>query len=255
MNLYHQTKAIVALVAVVSALSAMAADTNSANPFLGELSKTTALELPAKSAKLVTQAPAKTQAQATADVVKAAVGLNPASAGAVVGTIAQAVPEMAPIAAGTAVSLVPNQAASIARVAAAAAPAQAGKIVEAVCRVLLDKSKFKEVALAVAESAPDQTKDILSGVSAAIPALQSPLAKIMAGVTDKNTLTVATVLDQVPSTLDLAAAGPAATAGAQPALAGPTFGAPYVPPAGSHQNLDPGSGGDVPTGGTGYVAP
>jgi hypothetical protein len=102
-------------------------------------------------------------------------------------------------------------------------------------------------------------KEILTGIATAIPALKAPLAKALTGAnavaSAGATPTVATVLQQVPSTLELLPTTPVATAGGASALADPTYGAPYVPLPGSHVNLDPGSGTDVPTGGRNYASP
>ena len=124
-------------VTLVASVKMYAGETPSANPYFSTLSAVSLSELPAKSAALVTKADAKNRVEATIDVVKAAVGLNPAAAVAIVGAIAKSVPEMASVAAGTAVTLVPDQAVAIARAAAAAAPSEAGKIVEAVAHVPL----------------------------------------------------------------------------------------------------------------------
>ena len=258
MKIINQAKCFVALVAMSSTLTALAADktvagktTETASPYLGELSSVTSMELPAKAATLVSQAKAKARSQATVDVVKTAVGLNPAAAGPVVGSIAQAVPEMAPVAASTAVSLVPDQASAIARVAAAAAPAKAGEIVAAVCRVL--PKHYKEVASAVAEVAPSMGKDILTAVATTIPALKAPLAKAIASYNANNAPAVATVLEQVQPTLDLASTSPAQTASDLPIVEPPSFGPPPVVTTSPHQNLDPGSGTLVT--GRNYSAP
>lgn len=254
MKFTNQTKALVALLAVVAALNAGAADGTSASPFLGQLSSVTPAELPSTAASLVAAAPDKTRSQATMDIVKAAVGLNPAAAGAIVGTIAQSAPDMAAVAAATAVSLVPDQAVTIARAAAAAAPKQAGAIVQAVCRVL--PKSFAKVADAVAEVAPGADKEILSGLVAAIPTLKTPvnLAMQQAG---GGAVSVSTVLQTVLASLT---SGQIAGLADAPDMSGtpgiiPTGGAPYVPPSGSPGNLDPGSGGAVPTGGRGYATP
>lgn len=246
--------AISATVAAVLGMATVsrAGDTPAPNPFLTVLSTSTQAELPAKAADLVAQADAKQQSETTVNVVKAAVGLNPAAAPAIVGSIAQTTPMMAATAAGTAAGLVPGQAAVIARVAAAAAPAQAGKIVEAICRVL--PGSYADVAEAVAEVVPGANKEILGGVSAAIPALKEPINKAL--VANKNaTPTVNTVLNQVKATrlaggIEAAAGDPISGAGVNP-IVNP----PYVPPPASPVNLDPGSGGQVPTGGRNYSQP
>jgi len=251
MKFSNQLKTATALAVICAAVSVVAADKTLTNPYLAKLSHATAIELPNQSAQLVAKAEGKARSQVTVDVVKTALGLNPAAAGPVVGCIAQAVPEMAPSAAGTAVSLVPAQAETIARVAAAAAPKQAGAIVEAICRVL--PKQYKAVALAVAEAAASHDKQILAGIAIAIPALKAPIDKALAEAGE--TLTVATVLEAIPATLDLSPAPLVPTSGSGTALAGPTYGAPYVPLPGTPVNLDPGAGGDVPTGGRNYAAP
>jgi hypothetical protein len=235
----------IAAVAVMAALNAVAGS-NKANPFFATLSKATQMELPGKTAALVAKTGAKQQKQATIDAVTAAVGLNPAAAPAIVASVAQSVPEMASVAASTAVGLVPNQAAAIARVATAAAPKQAGKIVEAVCRVA--PQHYKEVANAAAEVAPDQSRAILAGVAAGIPALKDSINQMLAA-SASSPVTVSAVLDQAQPSTDLAplSVAPRATI--------PVVGPPYVPPSGTHTNLDPGSGTEVPSGGRDYSGP
>lgn len=231
-----------------------ASDTPAANPFLTTLSAAPRAELPAKAADLVAQAGGGKQRQAAIDAVQAAVGLNPAAAPAIVGSIAQGTPEVAGIAAGTAASLVPNQAVVIARAAAAAAPKQAGKIVEAICRVL--PGQYQEVANAVAEVVPDAAKEILGGVSTAIPTLKAPISKVLAA-SGGGVPSVSAVLKQVSSMVLTAAtvSQPAAALSAQPLDVNPVVKPPYVPPVSSPVNIDPGTGGQVPTGGHGYSAP
>ena len=211
-------------------LISRAGDTPTANPFLAVLSTITQAELPAKAADLVAQADAKHQQQTTIDVVKAAVGLNPAAAAVIIGSIAQTTPAMAAIAAGTAAGLVPNQAAAIARAAAVAAPQQAGKIVEAICRVV-----------------PGAGKEILAGVSAAIPALKGPIDKVLlAG--NGGVASVYAVLTQVESMQPSVSSG----VGVQPMMVAPVIKPPSVPPPANPVNLNPGSGTPVPPGGRNY---
>jgi hypothetical protein len=88
-----------------------------ANPFSKILTAVPAAELPAKAADLVSQAKPVDRQEATINVVKAALGINPAAAPAIVGAIARAVPEMASIAAGAAAAEQPKQAAAIAKAA------------------------------------------------------------------------------------------------------------------------------------------
>ncbi len=99
-----------------------------------------AAELPAKAADLVRNAKLSQRGEVTVNVVRAAVGMNPAAAPAIVGAIARAVPDMAALAAGTAAGEQPKQASAIARAHAADAPARSGKVVAASLRVVPDQN-------------------------------------------------------------------------------------------------------------------
>ena len=230
--------------AAVATVQLRAGDTPPANPFFATLSAVTPAELPAKSASLVSQADSKVRLETTANVVKAAVGLNPAAAAAIVGTIAKATPEMASVAAATAAALLPDQAVAIAHAAAAAAPSEAGKIVESVCRVV--PNAYRAVASSVAGVAPGMGKAILAGLSAAIPSLQEPINKLVAVNTGANP-SVSDVLAQVSQTAPaIATAAP---------MSAPHFGPPYVPAPPAPINLQPGNGGQVPPGVRVYSTP
>ena len=252
---------VVMAVALVAAAKLCASDTPATNPFFGTLSAVSAAKLPATAAELVSQADSKTRMETTANVVKAAVGLNPAAAATVVGTIAKTTPEMASVAAATAVTLVPSQAVAIARAAATAAPSEAGKIVEAICRVV--PNNYKAVADAVALVVPGAGKEILAGVCAAIPALQSSINAVLA-TSSGGTLSVSDTLNMAsPSQVSPTTAeygfnntpAPALNNTPAPALPAVHTGPPFVPVPASPINLDPGNGGQVPPGGNNYANP
>jgi hypothetical protein len=216
------------------------------SPSLSILKSVPLAELPSKAAALVTAAKADTQIQTAVDVVKAAVGLNPAAATAVVGSIAAGTPEVAPVAAATAASLMPKQASLIAQAAAAAAPKQAGKIVEAVCLVAPDA--YKAIAQAVAEAVPGAAKEILAGVASAIPSLKDAINNALA-VYKGAAPSVNRVLTQVasaPSPVTLAA-------GVTPKVGGQ--GTPYQPRSGTPVNLTPDDGTPVIDRPLNYSAP
>ena len=237
-------------VTLIAAVKLCAGDTPSANPYFSTLKTVSPAELPAKSAALVTQADTKSRVESTINVVKAAVGLNPAAAAAIVGTIAQSVPEMASVAAGAAVALVPDQAVAIARAAAAAAPSEAGKIVEAVCHLV--PNEFRAVAETVAAVAPGAGKAILAGVSAAIPELKEPINKVLLSFSSGNP-SVTDVLGQVTTIAKVnSSPDPVASAGA-PSF---HFGPPYTPPPTTPVTITPPvTGGQVPPGGRTYASP
>ncbi len=239
-----------AVAALTVAVKVSAADNTSASPSLGILTTVTSAELPAQAATLISKADTKTLKQTTIDVVKAAVGLNPAAAPAIVGSIAQTTPATAATAAATAVALVPNQLIAIVRAAAAAAPAKAGAIVEAICRVV--PVDYQIVAAAVAEVVPGSAKDILAGIAAAIPELKNSINQTLAGY-NGNVPSVSTVLAQVAA--NSSSSGLAAeTAVSMPR--GPSTGGPLVPISGTPKVINPNNGGVIPNGSPrGYATP
>ena len=221
-----------------------------ASPSLSILKSVPLAELPGKAAALVAEAEAKTQTQTTVDVVRSAVGLNPAAAAAIVGSIAAGTPEMAAAAAATAASLLPKQAAALAQAAAAAAPQQAGKIVEAVCLVARDT--YRDIALAVAEIVPNEARAILAGVAVALPDLNNSITNALAAYPGANP-SVKLILSQIDkSGIALLAAGtPASISPNVHPVPGPGF----VPPPPVPVILDPGQNGQVPTSGRNYANP
>jgi hypothetical protein len=230
---------------VASVTKTNAGESAGINTFLGVLSAEAPAELPGKAGELVAQADAKNLRQTTIDVVKAAVGLNPAAATAIVGSISQSSPKMAGVAAATAISLVPNQIISIARAAAAAAPKQAGSIVEAICRVLPED--YQKVADAVSETVPGAGKEILAGISLAIPQLNDLINQVLASY-NGNIPSVSTVLNRVAEVAG--SSGTVATLTTSPSLGlprGPSLGPPTIPISSTPPSpIDPGSGGPVP---------
>jgi hypothetical protein len=254
MNISKYTMGFTLSALLATAVQTNAADSSAANPALPVLSAVTQAELPAKASELVVQASDKTRQQTTIQVVSAAVGLNPAAAPAIVGSIAQSSPEMASVAAATAVSWVPNQAEAIARAAAAAAPTKAGQIVQAICRVLPDQ--YKTIAEAVAEVVPGAGREILAGVSAAMPSLQDSINKVLAS--NGSIPSVASVLDPLKPSAQFAMTTPSGLtpiAFDSPTFAGPTYGNPYVTPPVGHTNFDANTNNTVPAGKRNYAKP
>ena len=196
---------------------------------------------PGKAADLVSQAKARDRKATTINVVKAALGINPAAAPAIVGAIARAVPEMAAVAAGAAAAEQPKQAAAIAKAAAAAAPSQAGAIVGAVCRAV--PNQYQAIAIAVSQAAPDAGQEIINALTSAVPGLKPSIEKVLAGY-GGTVPSVAVTLDQAaqPRTIDPATpttlstpfspgplAGGAGMPAAVPAVRGPAVGSPTSP--------------------------
>ena len=216
---------------------------------LSILKTATMAELPGKAAAVVAAADTKSQAKVTADVVKAAIGLNPAAAVNVVAAIASTTPEMASVAAATAASLLPQQAAVFAQTAASAAPKQAGKIAEAVCQVAPDS--YRAVAVAVATAAPSAAREILEGIANAIPSLKGAIETALANY--QNTIPSVNVV-LAKSGLDALASGMAA---GSPASVAPNRGVvnPIVPPAPVQTPVVPVTLPPVATGDRNYSTP
>ena len=255
MKALKYTITLASAIALVTAINASASETTTApNPYFAALSAAPAAELPAQAADFVSKADAKTLRQATVDVVKAAVSLNPASASTIVGSIAKASPSMAAVAAATAITLVPDQAAAIARAAAIAAPTQAAQIVEAMCRQL--PGVYQQVADAVAGVVPSANKAILAAVAQAIPSMKDSLNNVVASY-NGNVPSVSSVLDQAKPSADVAVAAsqlPVSTFSG-PSLGGPTISVPYTPTPVVNNSVDPTSGSQVPKGGVTYSSP
>jgi hypothetical protein len=147
------------LIGLAITASLVAAEAPTAPNYKKALSSVSALELPAKAAALVKDAPAKDREVITAAVVNNAAAIKPMTLPAVVGAIAKSSPDMAATAAAVAASAQPKLALEIARAAAAAAPAQAKAVVTAVCKVL--PMEYQTIAVAVAQIAPDSANGIL----------------------------------------------------------------------------------------------
>lgn len=147
------------------------------NPFRDILSQSTAAELPTLSADLVKKAKARDWGETVANVIHAALEINPTAAPSIVAAIAKSVPEVASIAASTAAAAQPKQAVAIASAAVAAAPSRAAKILTAVCRAV--PSQYGEIALAIAQVMPGCDLEMLNALSEAVPALSGTISAYM----------------------------------------------------------------------------
>ena len=239
-------------VALLGACNAFGKDAPKAKPFNQVLTAVPAAELPAKAADLVSQAKPRDRQTTTIEVVKAAVGINPAAAPAVVGAIARAVPDMAAIAAGTAAAEQPKQANAIAKAAAAAAPAKAGKIVTAVCRAV--PNEYRSIAVTVSQVTPSAGNEIVRGVAAAVPTLKPQIERTLAANGYASVVSVAGTLDQA-ATVVASAADPVTDVARAPMVRGPAVGPPYIPLTGTPTNVTSGTSGEVPEGGRNYAQP
>jgi hypothetical protein len=267
-------------VAFLAAGNSFGKDVPQANSFNEVLAAVPAAEMPAKAADLILHARSRERQVTTVNVVKSAVGMNPAAAPAIVGAIARAVPDMASVAAGAAAALQPKQAAAIAKAAAAAAPPKAGKIVTAVCRAV--PNEYRNIAAAVAQAVPGAGKEIVNGVAAGLPSLKPAIDSTLADC-GGNVVSVADTLDRATTKVSLASltSDPAApmvptlsanspvrvpksssaqrsgisSAQESPVVSGPTIGLPYQPLTGTPTNVTLGTAGDVQPGGRNYAEP
>jgi hypothetical protein len=236
-------------VAFLVACPSFGKDASKVNPFKKTLAAVPAVELPAKATSLVLQTKPLARQSVTLDVVKAAVGINPAAAPAIAGAIARGVPELASVAAGAAASEQPKQAAAIAKAAAAAAPSKAGPIVLAVCQAV--PSAYRDIAVAVSQVAPGSAREILNAVASALPNLKLPIEQALAGYAG-NVPSVADTLALAANTLQSSTIS--GTASSDTAR-GPAVGPPFIPLTTTPGVVTSGTAGQVPTGGRNYAAP
>jgi hypothetical protein len=250
----------VALLAVGDSFGKDAPQANSLNEVLAAVP---AAELPAKAADVILHARSRERQATTVNVVKSAVGINPAAAPAIVGAISRAVPDMASVAASTAAGLQPKQAAAVAKAAAAAAPAKADKIVTAVCRAV--PNEYRNIAAAVAQVVPGAGKEIVNAVAAALPGLKPAIDSTLAAY-GGNVVSVADTLDRatkvslgsltsvsVVPTVPSMSGNPSAQGVSM--ARGPAVGPPYHPLTRTPTNVTPATSGEVPEGGRNYAAP
>jgi phage tail protein X len=179
------------------ALSSLGNDAPSVNAFTETLSRGPWADLPVRTVGLVRHAKVRDRQATTVAAVKAALGLNPAAATAVVGAIARALPNLAAVAAETAAAEQPKQAPEIALAAAAGARSAAADIVAGVCRAA--PAQYEGVAVAVSEVGPGLGKEILRGVAIAQPDLKVPIDRVVAGYSG-HVPSVALVLTQAKGT-------------------------------------------------------
>ena len=228
----------------------LAADATPTPNYKQVLSSVSVLEMPAKAAELVKDAPAKTREIVTSAVVRNAAGLKPTALPAVVGAIAKSSPEMAATAAAVATSVQPKLAVDVSKAAAASAPSQAAAIVAAVCKVL--PANYHNVAVVVAQIAPDAASGILAAVGSSIPKLQPFIQQASAGGTGAiNVGSILTQAEILASGTPVASITPTA-----PAVRPPTINPPYNPlPPGTPGTGSVTNSGVVPPGGRDYEAP
>lgn len=204
---------------LLTGLQVNAADLRTENPYTEVFANIAAPEYAAKAAAEVKQADASQKTSVTVLVVRAALGLHPASAPAVAVAIAHEVPEMAAMGAYAASAEQPRQVLAIAASAAAAAPNQAAKIVNHICRAL--PSQYRSIALAVAKVVPDASREILSAIAESNPSFKASIDQSLASQQGNLDLAeVAAALDRAANTNRLSSVGgpPFVTPGPQPII-------------------------------------
>ena len=173
--------AAVLLVILGLAFIGFAGDVPSVNELTEILSRGPWAELPMRAVAAVRHAKATERKETTIAVVKAVLGLNPASATAIVGAIARAIPAMTAVAAETAAAEQPKQAPEIALAAAAADHSAAAAIVAGMCRAV--PAQYESIAVAVDTAVPGSGKEILDAVGTAEPDLKLPISQVVAQYT------------------------------------------------------------------------
>src|SRR5436189_5416076 len=104
---FRNLKIAIGALATLASVSALA-DQSEVDTYSKQLSQVRAAELPREAASLVSSAKLESQESTAADVVRAALKVNPASAPVVVGSVARSTPKAAAVAASTAASTQPK---------------------------------------------------------------------------------------------------------------------------------------------------
>jgi hypothetical protein len=184
-------------------------------------------ELPIKAANIVATSSATERQLVTTEVVKAAIGMNPNAAVAIVSAVSSRNPAMAPAAAVAAATLQHKHIGLITKAAVAAAPSETGKIVAALLKEF--PKDYQSIAIAAAENAPTSGREILVLVGDYVPALQGSIQAAIVGIApDSANVPVQGILSQ-----SSVAAAPSPTTPANPpvpSLSPPTLGPPFTPP-------------------------
>jgi guanyl-specific ribonuclease Sa len=259
---------IISLVASVTLIAGLAvppaAFASDSSDVTKALAGSSAQELPAKAANLVTKASATDKEDVAVAVVKAAVGLNPAAAVAVVSAVVRGNPSAAPVAAVTAAKLQHKQIGLVAKAAVAAAPSEAGKIVAALIKEF--PKDYSVIAIAGAEGAPLAGREILSSVADNVPALQPAIQGAIAMfAADDSNIPVLAIMSQinlnnqapataVPVSLTPTMITVGGTPGGSSSLAGPTFLPPFTPVT-TVNNFGTGQTVSQSVGGRNYATP
>jgi hypothetical protein len=234
---------VISLVASVAFITGLAVPPSVLASDSSDLTKalagSTALQLPATAANLVTKAAAADKQAVAVAVVKASVGLNPAATVAIVSAVARDNPSTAPVAAVTAATLQFKQIGLIVKAAVTAAPSEAGNIVAALIKEF--PKNYSVIAIAAAEAAPSAGRDILVVLADNVPALQPAIQGAIANfAANDSNIPVLAILSQINNQANSSAAlettqplaalnPPMITATVTPLLAGPQLVAPFTP--------------------------
>jgi hypothetical protein len=229
------------------------------------LAGTAVLELPAKAASLVAKASPEDKQNVAAAAVKAAIGLSPSAAVAVVSAVARETPAVAPVAAVTAATLQHKRIDLFTKATVAAAPTEASKIVAALIKEF--PQDYGVVAVAAAQSAPSAGREILAAVAEYVPALQASIQNAIAGfgANDGNLPIQAILLQSYDQAVTSGAVASAkvstalapttsATSGG-PSLSPTVINAPFTPPTGPITTIDPSQTAPQAPGGRNYSSP
>jgi hypothetical protein len=212
------------------------------------LQKVPAAELPLAAARIVKGAKPQDRTALVPNVIKIAVRINPAATTAIVGAVAQAVPEVAAAAARAAVTEQPSLAVPIAQTAVAIVPDRASQIVEFLCAVV--PAEYSDIAIAASRLAPVRSKAILKVVEEIRPELK-PYLEFELAKYQRTQPPVPDCLAQAELAQRQAVAAQRGGWGASPAA--PRGGPPITPPGQLGSN--PPKGGASPPGGRNYARP
>jgi len=227
---------LLSAVAVSGALvSGQSVFANQTSDFANALAGASVMEMPAKAADLVSKSSPADKQNASVAAVKAAVGLTPSAAPAVVSAIARENPAAAAAVAVASATLQHNQIKLITKAAVAAAPSQVAKIVAAMIKEF--PKDYSAIAIAASGAAPSASREILAVLAEYVPSLQAGIQLALAGVASGD-VSVAAIINQA-SPLTSNAPEVQQSVDPTPSLSAPSFGSPFTTVPGTVKTSTP----------------
>lgn len=174
-----------ATIVIALAFALSQSETKAKSPFsVASLKDVPALELPAATAHLVSQAPMEKRAEVAAEAIRMAANLaRPGVLPYVASAVSKKTPDIAPVALAEAIKAKPEEILPLTKATIAAAPDQVKEIVKVAVQSRPDM--FSLIGRIAAAEAPTKTDAILAGIKESLPQYKEIIERAVAH-TDNN---------------------------------------------------------------------